>query len=165
LLLVSWVWFAATPFTQVAAEDVGSHGDGQRPRAFETACDAAELAQALVANTWFCQRVLEIPNYLEPVLTNLTVAMQHGRLEGSAAANAAVVLTLLTQTPPGQMVVLRRHPHLAQFFLALDSCFAHAPQMVSTTTRVPRDSGWQRARSAVEPNHTCYPRSPLRRAV
>jgi hypothetical protein len=126
---------AATPFTNVAAEDVGSTGDGQRPQAFETACDAAELAKSLASNPWFCTRILEIPNYLEPALTNMSVAMQHGGLEASASANAAVVLTLLTQTPPGQMALLRRHPHLARFFIALDACFAQAPRVVSKCRR------------------------------
>jgi hypothetical protein len=146
---------AATPFTNVAAEDVGSTGDGQRPQAFETACDAAELAKALASNAWFCTRILEIPNYLEPSLTNLSVAMQQGGLEASASQNAAVVLTLLTQTPPGQMTLLRRHPHLAQFFFALDTCFAQAPRVVSTRApqqRLSVSRSSRRRSSAPTPN-------------
>jgi hypothetical protein len=74
---VYWApWFVAgTPFTNVSGRDVGTRGN-ERPMGFETSCDAGEAVLKMTDNAEIVNRLLEIPNYLETVLINLTVALQ-----------------------------------------------------------------------------------------
>ena len=54
---------------------MGRRGN-DRPMGFEASCDAAEAVHKLFDNPEIVTRILDIPNYLETILINLTVALQ-----------------------------------------------------------------------------------------
>mmetsp|Transcript_49005 Transcript_49005/g.91217 ORF Transcript_49005/g.91217 Transcript_49005/m.91217 type:complete len:632 (-) Transcript_49005:132-2027(-) len=120
-------WFQSTPFTNVPAIDAGSCASGDEV-AYQIACDAAELVHAFLSNAWMCSRILEIPNYLEAMLINMTCSLQSGLLFDSQARNSAVALVLLTKTPTSKMIVLKRHPRIAALLTVMMQCFDQAKE-------------------------------------